>query len=244
LLPKRGPKDKRGQPQSARPTGRRGPTFQPPGILLLDLLIARGRGRSGRSPATPNAPSFCRRGSEKPERVGVRPSARTPSRKFRARARKIRSRSRKIRSRLPKFRTRSPKFRTRERKIGTRVRTVRTRERKARARERKVRTRERKVRTRVRKVRLRARVIPGAGPGGGARARRAVLPGGFAQTAGAGVLWGGRGWTAPAAAALLRRNGEDGVPAGVLSPLRKTARHKLAGGILVFVARPSRLLLR
>jgi len=36
-----------------------------------------------------------------------------------------------------------------------------------------------------------------------------------------------------AAAALLRRNGEAAVPAGVPAPLRKTARHKLTGGILV-----------
>jgi hypothetical protein len=41
------------------------------------------------------------------------------------------------------------------------------------------------------------------------------------------------GFTIIAAAALLWGKGEDGVPAGVLSPLRKTARHKLTGGILV-----------
>ena len=64
------------------------------------------------------------------------------------------------------------------------------------------------------------------------RGRRVIFADDVARPAGMAVCWGEAGFTPTAAAALLRRNGEDGVPAGVLSPLRKTAKHNLAGVLL------------
>src|SRR5689334_4408433 len=65
--------------------------------------------------------------------------------------------------------------------------------------------------------------------GGDFRGRRAIFPDDAARAAGAAVLWGWGGFPIPAAAALLPRTGEDGVPAVKGAPLRKTAKHQLAG---------------
>jgi hypothetical protein len=90
--------------------------------------------------------------------------------------------------------------------------------------------------------------------GGDFRGRRATFPDDAARAATTAVRWGGAGFAIPAAAALLRPRGEDGVPAVEGAPLssslsgirkrrkrcsglraegRKTAEHKLAGVLLI-----------